>query len=159
MTYTTLKANPRKVLALTGLTPQEFELLLEGAPANHHASRRDVCAGIAFTAAVGLIGIYLTAEYVHDKTPQMSAWMFTMLLLAVTLAAGALASFAHRDSKKQGRSAYAYCVQRIEQRFGPAVAPESLDGCIFPPRPPNKWPRFHSRQAREHRAKPRPVCR
>jgi hypothetical protein len=28
MTYTTLKANPRKFLALTGLTPQEFELLL-----------------------------------------------------------------------------------------------------------------------------------
>lgn len=28
MTYTTLKRNPRKFLALTGLTPQEFELLL-----------------------------------------------------------------------------------------------------------------------------------
>jgi len=27
MTYTTLKMNPRKFLALTGLTPQEFELL------------------------------------------------------------------------------------------------------------------------------------
>src|SRR5262245_36719883 len=28
VTYTTLKLNPRKFLALTGLTPQEFDLLL-----------------------------------------------------------------------------------------------------------------------------------
>src|SRR5436190_13854184 len=37
MTYTTLKANPRKFLALTGLTPQEFALLF--APFSHAYER------------------------------------------------------------------------------------------------------------------------
>jgi hypothetical protein len=104
------------------VTRQEFELLLEGAPANRHASRRDVCAGAATTALVGAVGILATAEYFRDGAPLMWSFVFTVILVAAFLATTAIAILAHRDSTRQGGSAYAYCVQRIEQRFGPAAA-------------------------------------
>jgi hypothetical protein len=101
------------------ITKHEFQTLLEGAPTNRYAARRDVCIGMAASFLIGLVGLRGTAEYVHGGELQLWPLTFTVVLLAGFLTTTVVALIAHRDSTAPGGSAYTHCVERIRQRLGP----------------------------------------
>lgn len=100
------------------VTREDFELLLEGAPAHRHLARRDQFASIALSCCVGVIGLLGTIDTAAPR-PNWWALGFMVILLAATLGAAAIAYFAHQDagSRAEG-AAYAQCVRRIEEQLG-----------------------------------------
>lgn len=100
------------------ITKQDFDLLCEGADVSQHATRKYFCLGVCATSVAGVLGLIATGQYFIQNKPNLWTFGVTLVLLAVALATGVVAWFAHNDGKRQtGRSVYMECKERIEEEL------------------------------------------
>lgn len=102
------------------LSRQDYFLLLEGAGTGKSLAARDVCAGVFFTALVGLVGVVatLSPDWAKDEATRWRVIFFFVVLAAVTVAALAMLIWFHRHGKdEKGRQSYTACCERIEAAF------------------------------------------